>query len=83
MLLSGINGAAICKNLRQNSASHISIIKTSAYPNGRKLCMDAVASDFISKPFDMEVHSASSFLNFTVCNALCYQFNFSLIQYML
>lgn len=55
MLLSGSYGTDICKNLRQNtSTSHISVIMTSAYPNGRELCMDAGATDFIPKPFDME-----------------------------
>src|SRR5258706_2153404 len=55
MLLSGVNGTDVCTELKQNSlTSSIPIIMISAHPNAKRICMDAGADDFISKPFDMQ-----------------------------
>jgi len=55
MLLSGVNGTDVCTELKQNSlTSSIPIMMISAHPNAKRICMDAGADDFISKPFDMQ-----------------------------
>jgi len=55
MLLSGVNGTDVCTELKQNSlTSSIPIMMISAHPNAKRICMDAEADDFISKPLDMQ-----------------------------
>jgi DNA-binding response OmpR family regulator len=54
MLLSGVNGTDICKELKADPVtSSIPVIMISAHPNAREICIKAGADDFIAKPFDM------------------------------
>ena len=54
MLLSGADGTDICRRLKQDEQrSSIPILMFSAHPNAEKVCMEAGADDFISKPFEM------------------------------
>ena len=53
MFLSGRYGVDICFGLKmEKPATHIPIIMMSAHPDAKKICMEAGANDFISKPFD-------------------------------
>lgn len=53
MLLSGINGTDVCVDIKSNSNyTGIPIIMMSAHPDAKKICLQAGADDFISKPFD-------------------------------
>ena len=55
MLLSGHNGADICRGLKRSDKwANLKIMMISAYPDAEKVCKDAGADDFISKPFDMD-----------------------------
>ncbi len=55
MFLSGRNGIDICFGLKMDNASApIPIIMMSAHPDAKKICMEAGANDFISKPFEMQ-----------------------------
>lgn len=54
MLLSGADGTDICRRLKQDEQrSSIPILMFSAHPNAEKICLEAGADDFISKPFEM------------------------------
>ena len=54
MLLSGIDGRDICRNLKSDPAtSSIPVIMFSAHPNAKETCIAAGADDFIAKPFEM------------------------------
>ena len=54
MLLSGISGTDLCAEIRQNhKTTDCPILMISAHPNGKEICLDAGADDFIAKPFDM------------------------------
>ena len=54
MLLSGADGTDICSRLKKDQVTaSIPILMFSAHPNARKICLDAGADDFISKPFEM------------------------------
>jgi DNA-binding response OmpR family regulator len=54
MLLSGVSGTDICKEIRQNyKTAGFPILMISAHPNAKEICLEAGADDFISKPFDM------------------------------
>ena len=53
MLLSGINGTDVCAKIKNNSQyKAIPLIMMSAHPDAKKICLQAGANDFISKPFD-------------------------------
>ena len=53
MLLSGINGTDICARIKGYSDfAAIPIIMMSAHPDAKRICLQAGANDFISKPFD-------------------------------
>ena len=53
MLLSGINGTDVCAVIKNNSQyKAIPLIMMSAHPDAKKICLQAGANDFISKPFD-------------------------------
>lgn len=53
VLLSGVDGRAICKKLKNSAASkHIPIIMFSAHPSAQKNMEDFGADDFIPKPFE-------------------------------
>jgi DNA-binding response OmpR family regulator len=55
MLLSGISGTDICRQIKQNNkTAGFPILMISAHPNAKEICMEAGADDFISKPFDMQ-----------------------------
>jgi DNA-binding response OmpR family regulator len=55
MLLSGINGTDICAEFKKDiSISHIPLVMMSAHPDAKKICLQAGADDFISKPFDID-----------------------------
>jgi DNA-binding response OmpR family regulator len=55
MLLSGTNGIDVCTHFKKNSTiSHIPVLMISAHPDAKKICLEAGADDFISKPFDMQ-----------------------------
>ena len=54
ILMSGINGIDICKQLKnQQSTKHIPIIIISAIKDAKEIALDACADDFIAKPFEM------------------------------
>ncbi len=55
MLLSGENGINVCVEFKSNAdINHIPILMMSAHPDAKKICLDAGANDFISKPFEMQ-----------------------------
>ena len=54
MLLSGVDGTDICRQLKQDQeTSSIPILMFSAHPTAKETCLAAGADDFISKPFEM------------------------------
>jgi len=54
MLLSGVDGTDICRQLKQDEkTSSIPILMFSAHPTAKESCLAAGADDFISKPFEM------------------------------
>jgi DNA-binding response OmpR family regulator len=54
MLIAGINGMDVCAGIRQNrNFDQLPILMISALPDAKKGCLDAGASEFISKPFEM------------------------------
>lgn len=54
MLIAGINGMDVCTGIRQNgNFDQLPILMISALPDAKKGCLDAGASEFISKPFEM------------------------------
>ena len=54
MLLSGVDGTDICRQLKQHKeTSSIPILMFSAHPTAKETCLAAGADDFISKPFEM------------------------------
>ena len=54
MLLSGIDGTDICRQLKHDKeTSSIPILMFSAHPTAKESCLAAGADDFISKPFEM------------------------------
>ena len=54
MLLSGVDGTDICRQLKQDKkTSSIPILMFSAHPTAKESCLAAGADDFISKPFEM------------------------------
>jgi DNA-binding response OmpR family regulator len=55
MLIAGLNGTDVCRSIRSNPLSaNIPVLMISALPDARKICIDAGANDFISKPFEMQ-----------------------------
>lgn len=65
MLLSGVDGTDICRRLKQDKqTASIPILMFSAHPNAQKICLEAGADDFISKPFEMNdlINKISFFL---------------------
>jgi DNA-binding response OmpR family regulator len=56
MLIAGLNGTDVCRGIRNNPAcADVPVLMISALPDARKICIDAGANDFISKPFEMEL----------------------------
>ncbi len=54
-LISGVDGTDVCIEIRQTEAvATTPVLMMSALNNARKVCIDAGASDFISKPFEMD-----------------------------
>jgi DNA-binding response OmpR family regulator len=54
MLIAGINGTYVCTQIRQHPRlCSIPVLMISALPDARKGCIDAGATEFISKPFEM------------------------------
>ncbi len=54
-LLSGKDGASICKAIRQcENTKFLPIIMMSAHPYAQKAIADCGANEFIRKPFDVE-----------------------------
>jgi len=54
MLLSGVDGTDICRQLKQDKeTSSIPILMFSAHPTAKDTCLAAGADDFISKPSEM------------------------------
>lgn len=55
MWMPDINGADICKSLKENEATkHIPILMISAHPNAGEMAESAGADGFIEKPFVMK-----------------------------
>lgn len=55
VLLSGVDGRTICKELKsQKETRNIPIIMVSAHPDARKSTLQAGADDFLAKPFEMD-----------------------------
>lgn len=56
LLLSGKDGTEIIKQLKQNNASQkIPVILLSAHPSAAQVAKTSGATDFIAKPFDVDV----------------------------
>jgi two-component system alkaline phosphatase synthesis response regulator PhoP len=54
MLIAGTKGTDVCARLRQNEIFNLlPVLMISALPDARQSCLDAGATDFISKPFEM------------------------------
>ncbi|MGB3776701.1 MAG: response regulator, partial [Leeuwenhoekiella sp.] len=54
-LLSGVDGTAVCSKIRQtNDISHLPILMMSALNDSEEICLQAGATDFIYKPFDIK-----------------------------
>lgn len=54
-LISGVDGTDVCATIRKtNAISKTPVLMMSALSNAREVCMKAGASEFISKPFDMD-----------------------------
>lgn len=54
MLLSGIDGTEVCRQLKANPAiAKIPIIMISALPQAQTKCLEAGANAFLGKPFEM------------------------------
>jgi len=54
-LLSGMDGTDICAEIRKTDAvSHTPILMMSALNGAKKICLEAGASDFIAKPFEIK-----------------------------
>jgi|SRR5580704_230855 DNA-binding response OmpR family regulator len=55
MLLSGVDGTLVCKQVKENSfTQHIPVIMISALSQGREKSEEAGADFFLAKPFEME-----------------------------
>ncbi|MEO7313420.1 MAG: response regulator [Chitinophagaceae bacterium] len=55
MLLSGVDGRDICRDLRNRDyTKDLNIIMMSANPDAGPSCIGAGANEFISKPFDIK-----------------------------
>lgn len=54
MLIGDTNGTDVCRLVKSNSdISKIPVIMFSALPDAVKVCLEAGADDFVSKPFEM------------------------------
>jgi DNA-binding response OmpR family regulator len=54
MLLSGMDGSEVCKQLKENNTiSSIPVVMISALPTAKNICLDAGAAYFVGKPFEM------------------------------
>ncbi len=54
LLLSEGYGTDYCRSIKTNPEfRHIPVIMMSAFPDVREKCMEAMADDFIEKPFDI------------------------------
>jgi len=54
-LMSGVDGTDICTEIRNTETiSEIPVLMMSALANARASCMEAGATDFIPKPFDIK-----------------------------
>ncbi len=59
MLLAGIDGRDVCRQLKKNEATQdIKIMMVSAHPDADKSCRQAGADDFLIKPFDIDDFTA-------------------------
>ncbi|HSZ86540.1 MAG TPA: response regulator [Puia sp.] len=55
MLLSGVDGTLVCKQVKENpSTQHIPIIMISALSHGREKSEEAGSDFFLAKPFEMD-----------------------------
>ncbi len=55
MLIAGINGTDVCAGIRRNTKlDKLPVLMISALPDAQQACLDAGASGFISKPFEMK-----------------------------
>jgi two-component system alkaline phosphatase synthesis response regulator PhoP len=54
MLIAGTKGTDVCARIRQSKIfNHLPVLMISALPDARQSCLQAGATDFISKPFEM------------------------------
>lgn len=54
-LISGVDGTDICINIRKvDQTREIPVIMMTALHNAKEICLEAGATDFLSKPFDIE-----------------------------
>lgn len=55
MFLSGSDGRDICRKIKSDPQnSSIKIMMMSAHPDGKEICLEAGADDFLAKPFDLD-----------------------------
>ncbi|MBC8045810.1 MAG: response regulator [Fimbriimonadaceae bacterium] len=54
-LIANINGVDVCSRIKKDSSTaHLPVLMISALPDIDKICLNAGADYFISKPFDMQ-----------------------------
>ena len=54
-LMSGVDGTDVCMRLKKNErVAQIPVVMMTALHDAKNICMEAGATDFISKPFEMQ-----------------------------
>ncbi|MGB8703429.1 MAG: response regulator [Gillisia sp.] len=54
-LMSGVDGTDVCRRLRSNeNVAQVPVIMMTALHDAKNICIEAGATDFISKPFEMQ-----------------------------
>ena len=54
-LISGVDGTDVCSGIRNTeTVAKTPVLMMSALNNARSICLEAGATDFISKPFEMD-----------------------------
>ena len=54
-LMSGVDGTDVCKRLKSNeNVAKVPVVMMTALHDAKNVCIEAGATDFISKPFEMQ-----------------------------
>lgn len=55
MLIAGVKGTDVCTTLKSDPrTAQLPILMITAFPDSEKICLDAGADNFLSKPFEMK-----------------------------